>query len=76
MTMQPDLYYINTTNHYSTNGELTKQLKLSLDSIIDQHMRITRTKALPEILQPKKHLKSGWAGKVRQWRKATKTNEL
>ena len=39
-------------------------------------MRITGTKALPEILQPKKHMESGWAGKVRQWWKATNTNEL
>ena len=34
-TMQPDHYYMNTTNHqcYSTKTELTKQLKLSLDTI-------------------------------------------
>ena len=59
-TMQPDHYYTNTTNHqcYSTKTELTKQLKLSLDTI-DQHTRITGTKALLEILQPKIHVEGG-----------------
>ena len=36
----------------------------------------TGTKALLEILQPKKHMEGGWAGKVRQWQKETKTTEL
>ena len=46
-------------------------MKLSLDT------GITRTKAVLEILQqPKQHMEGGWAGQVRQWRKATKTTEL
>ena len=36
----------------------------------------TGTKALLEILQPKKHMEGGCAGKVRQWQKETKTTEL
>ena len=45
-------------------------MKLSLDT------RITRTKALLEILQqPKKHMEGGWAGQVRQWWKAAKTTK-
>ena len=55
-----DLYFINTTYHkcYSTKRELTKLLKLSLDTRLTC-TRVTRTKALLEILeQPKKHMDS------------------
>ena len=60
LSMQSDLYYINTTNYkcYSTKRELTKRLKLSLDTRLTC-TRVTRIKALLEIPeQPKKHMES------------------